>query len=346
MYRANNIGVHRGPAAAVARLRALPMATKQKMMAAFILQAPVGHASSFTAPLGGNQPYWPKWCRDLVMKVHKSNSERYRLFCFLFINGYPPDYASGIVMWWQRKFNLPAGKEEAHMAQLIGWAKQGQGSVGHFQLTRNALYDMLLQQVTTPVASYDEYREHLSWRPLVLSRQVAVQPEFESTSGVRDYVIPQWILDDPWNPPSTLTEDPAAAEYYPHGDYVDPEGDTLSLPSQSSDQEGMLQELDNVLFTSDLSLLMSWEEFVDVWWPEYSGVILTRDQNFEVDINFQFYLLTGKLQSTPSFLLAAIWDIIKGNPNASMFSLRKEYTKFLAHWVEIAKSRNTGMLNQ
>lgn len=42
---------------------------------------------------------WPKVWFDLLMHPHKDRSDRYRLFCFLYLNGMPPHHAVYWTMW-------------------------------------------------------------------------------------------------------------------------------------------------------------------------------------------------------------------------------------------------------
>ncbi|QMW68913.1 hypothetical protein [Crucivirus-438] len=43
--------------------------------------------------------YWPLWAKQLFLKSHKNNNERFRMFSFLFLNGMYPPHIPVYVLW-------------------------------------------------------------------------------------------------------------------------------------------------------------------------------------------------------------------------------------------------------
>lgn len=85
---------------------------------------------------------WPIFWRRLFFKRHKLNSERYRLFAFLYLNGMDPVHCAYWVLYHQtyddaatRDINRLASKLKEEDPKTIE------------RMNRNHVYDMVLRRV-------------------------------------------------------------------------------------------------------------------------------------------------------------------------------------------------------
>lgn len=102
---------------------------------------------------------WPKFQKEWLLYPNKSHDQRFKLFCFLVLNGCLPDHAGYLCIWWAKntEWEKLTDKMEMDVVTMVFDFKRGAGAEKRWRFFKNAHYDVYMRRVI-PGMDYGEFQ--------------------------------------------------------------------------------------------------------------------------------------------------------------------------------------------